>query len=134
MNAGERMIIVSGQIFVPPERREAFLAASREAMAQARRAIGCRDFVVAADPLEPGRVNVHEEWDSDAALEAFRGDGPGSDLTADIVHADVARHHVASSGPASFAAGRPIARHPDTLVSTCSFETPTRMCLRGGTI
>ena len=69
-------------------------------MLQAPRAHGCRDFVVAADPLEPGRINVHEERASEAALEAFRGDGPGTDLTADIVHADVARHHVASSGPA----------------------------------
>ena len=94
------MVIVSGRIFVPPERREAFLAASRKAMVQARGAPGCRDFVVAADPLEPGRVNVHEEWDSEAELEAFRGDGPESDLAGDIVRADVARHHVASSGPA----------------------------------
>jgi len=100
VKAGERMIIVSGRILVPPGRREAFLAASREAMVQARRAPGCRDFVVAADPLEPGRINVHEEWDSETALEAFLGEGPGSDLTADIVHADVARHHVESAGPA----------------------------------
>ena len=100
VKAGDRMIIVSGRILVPPGRREALLAASREAMVQARRAPGCRDVVVAADPIEPGRINVHEEWDSEAALETFRGDGPGSDLTADIVHADVARHHVASSGPA----------------------------------
>ena len=94
------MIIVSGRILVPPERREAFLAASREAMVQARRTKGCRDFVVAADPLEPGRVNVHEEWESEAELEAFRGNGPEPDPAVDILHADVARHHVASSGPA----------------------------------
>jgi quinol monooxygenase YgiN len=94
------MIVVSGRIFVSPERREAFLAASREAIVQARRAPGCRDFVVAADPLEPGRVNIHEEWDSEAELEAFRGDGPEPDLAADIVHADVTRHCVVSSGPA----------------------------------
>jgi quinol monooxygenase YgiN len=94
------MIIVSGRIFVPPERRQSFLAASREAMVQARRTKGCRDFVVAADPLEPGRVNVHEEWESEAELEAFRGNGPEPDLAVDILHADMARHHVASSGPA----------------------------------
>ena len=94
------MIIVSGRIFVPPERRQSFLAAAREAMVQARRTKGCRDFVVAADPLEPGRVNVHEEWESEAELEAFRGNGPEPDLAVDILHADVARHHVASSGPA----------------------------------
>ena len=45
-------------------------------MVQALRAPGCWDFVVAADPLESGRINVHEESDSEAALEAFRGDGP----------------------------------------------------------
>ena len=94
------MVIVSGRILVSPGRRDAFLAASREAMVQARRAPGCRDFVVAADPLEPGRVNVHEEWDSEAELEAFRGDGPEADLAADILQADVRRHHVAFSGPA----------------------------------
>jgi heme-degrading monooxygenase HmoA len=100
MKTGEGLIIVSGRIFVREERREAFLAASPEAMVQARRAPGCRDFVVAADPLEPGRVNVYEEWDSEADLEAFRGDGPGSDLTVDILRSDVARHRIASSGPA----------------------------------
>ena len=53
-------------------------------MVQARRTKGCRDFVVAADPLEPGRVNVHEEWESEAELEAFRGSGPEPDLAVDI--------------------------------------------------
>jgi quinol monooxygenase YgiN len=93
------MVIVSGRIYVKPERREAFLAASMEAVAQARRTKGCLDFVVAADPLEPGRVNVYESWDSEAALLAFRGNGPGSDLTSEIQRADVRRHEVASSGP-----------------------------------
>ena len=93
------MIIVSGKLYVTPERREAFLAASLEAVAQARRTAGCLDFVMAADPLEPGRVNVYERWDSEAALMAFRGDGPGADLSSEIVRADVQRHHVSSSGP-----------------------------------
>jgi quinol monooxygenase YgiN len=69
------MIIVSGQVYVRPERREAFVAASMESVARARRAAGCLDFVVAADPLEPGRVNIYERWDSEAALTAFRGEG-----------------------------------------------------------
>src|SRR5207247_1713674 len=58
--------------------REAFLASSRGAVIEARRAAGCRDFVVAADPIDPDRVNVYEEWDSDTQLEAFRGAGPGA--------------------------------------------------------
>jgi quinol monooxygenase YgiN len=93
------MIIVSGRLYVRPERRDAFLAASSEAVKQARRTAGCLDFVVAADPLEPDRVNVYEQWASEAALTAFRGEGPSSELSSEILRADVQRHHVSTSGP-----------------------------------
>jgi quinol monooxygenase YgiN len=53
-----------------------FLSASLEAVTLARRTRGCRDFVVAADPIEPDRVNVYEEWESEEALLAARGDRP----------------------------------------------------------
>jgi hypothetical protein len=45
-------------------------------------------------------VNVYEQWESQTALEAFRGGGPGEDMSADIVEASVSRHEIASSGPA----------------------------------
>ncbi|MGH7272520.1 MAG: putative quinol monooxygenase, partial [Polyangiaceae bacterium] len=77
-----------------------FLARSLHAMVEARRTPGCLDFVVAVDPVEADRVNVYEEWQSEAALEAFRGAGPGGEISAMIVRAEVARHHIASSGPA----------------------------------
>jgi quinol monooxygenase YgiN len=93
------MIIVSGRIYLRPGAREGFLDASAEAMALARRSRGCRDFVVAADPMEPDRVNVYEEWESEEALTAFRGAGPGQDLRSSIVRAQISRHVVSSSGP-----------------------------------
>lgn len=94
------MIIVSGRLYVAAESRARFLDASVVAVAAARSTAGCRDFVVAADPLDPERVNVYEEWDSAEELESFRGDGPGEDMSALILRADVARHQVASTGPA----------------------------------
>jgi quinol monooxygenase YgiN len=94
------VIIVSGQIHVTPGRRDAFVMASIEAVDAARRARGCLDFVVAADPIEADRVNVYERWETEAELEVFRGEGPGPDLTSDIVRADVQRHEISSSGPA----------------------------------
>ena len=94
------MIIVAGRIHVMPGQRDAFLAGSRAAIVAARSAPGCRDFVVAADPLEPDRVNVYEAWDTEADLEAFRGAGPGPELAKAIMRADVSRHHVSASGPA----------------------------------
>jgi len=93
------MIIVSGRIYVRPGARDEFLKLSTEAVVQARRSTGCLDFVVAADPIESDRVNVYEEWESEQALVAFRGDGPGDDLSSQIVRAKVARHIVSSSGP-----------------------------------
>jgi len=94
------MIIVSGSISVTPSRRDAFVAASLEAVVAARSAPGCLDFVVAADPVNPDRVNVYERWETDAAVEAFRGEGPGPHLTADIVRADVTRYEISSTEPA----------------------------------
>lgn len=93
------MIIVSGRLYVTPGQRDAFLASSRSAGIEARLAAGCRDFVAAADPIEPDRVNAYEEWDSDTQLEAFRDAGPGPELIQVIERAEVSRHRVASSGP-----------------------------------
>jgi len=94
------IVIVSGRIYVTPGQREGFLASSRDAVIEGRRAPGCRDFVVAADPVDPDRVNVYEEWDSDTHLEAFRGAGPPPELTHVIARAEVSRHRVTSSAPA----------------------------------
>lgn len=90
------MIIVSGRIHVRSGARDRFLALSAAAIVRARRTTGCYDFVVAADPIEPDRVNVYEEWESQEALTRFRGDGPGEDLSAYIVRAQVAERTVPS--------------------------------------
>ena len=94
------MIIVSGKIYVRSGERESFLASSSEAVMQARKAPGCQDFVVAADPIEPERVNVYEEWDSEEELLAFRNSGTDQSLQSVIVRASVFRHIVSSSGSA----------------------------------
>jgi quinol monooxygenase YgiN len=90
------MIIVSGKIYVIPGRRDLFLERSLDAIKAARQAKGCRDFVVAADPVEPDRVNIYEEWESEADLAAFRGAGPDSDLSSLITDAKVAEHRIAT--------------------------------------
>jgi quinol monooxygenase YgiN len=90
------MIIVSGRIYVRPGTRDKFLTLSAEAMAQARRSSGCRDFIVAADPIEPNRVNVYEEWESRKALTTFRGEGPSEDLSCNIEKANVVEYNVSS--------------------------------------
>jgi quinol monooxygenase YgiN len=83
------MIIVAGHLRVASGDRDVFLERSRAAIELARSAPGCRDFVVAADPLDPERVNVYERWDDRASLHAFRGEGPEDELGALIVSAHV---------------------------------------------
>lgn len=88
------MIIVAGKIYVRPGERDRFVALSADAVVQARRSPGCCDYVVAADLIEADRVNVYERWESEEALHAFRGEGPGEDLSARIVRAEVSEYTV----------------------------------------
>lgn len=94
------MIIVSGHVRVKSGKRATFLKASHAAMEAARNAASCRDFIVAADPIEDDRVNIYEEWETVEAMLAFRGDGPDSGMNDLIVEANVHRHSVGKSGPA----------------------------------
>jgi quinol monooxygenase YgiN len=88
------VVIVAGHIVVDPEQRDGYLSACVEVVHQARRAPGCLDFSLSADLLEPGRVNILERWDSQAAVEAFRGSGPSDEQGAVIRAASVAEYDV----------------------------------------
>lgn len=93
------MIIVSGPIHVDAEARDAYLASCRPVIEAARQAPGCVDFHLSADPLEPGRINVYEQWETVDAVEAFRGSGPSGDQEAQIRAANVVQHEIATSTP-----------------------------------
>lgn len=76
------------------ENRDLFLNRSFDAIKAARQQKGCRDFVVAADPIENNRVNIYEEWETEEELAEFRGSGPDSDISSLIVSAEVSKHIV----------------------------------------
>lgn len=91
------MIVVLGWLRVAPEERAAFLTSCRPVIEAARATDGCVDFHIAADPIEPGRVNVVEQWSSVAAVETFRGGGPSSQMMNAVIDAHVEQHVVSSS-------------------------------------
>lgn len=91
------MIIVSGLIHVDPDQRDEYVAGCRTVIEQARRAPGCIDFHISPDPLEPGRINLYEQWESVEAVEAFRGSGPSDEQRATIRSMAVFQHEIASS-------------------------------------
>lgn len=75
------MIIIAGTLHVESSDRNRYLAEVVDVARLARAAPGCLDFVQAADPLDPTRINVYERWESDEYLHHFRtAGGPPLDL------------------------------------------------------
>lgn len=64
------MVIVAGWFEVDPSERDAFVAARVDAMRRSRAERGCIEYVIAADPVDPGRAVLLERWESQADLDA----------------------------------------------------------------
>jgi quinol monooxygenase YgiN len=90
------MMIVAGHLVVAPENCERYLAGCVDVVEQARRAPGCLDFALTSDLLDPGRINIFERWESQAAVESFRGRGSSDDQNALMLAAAVAEYDVAN--------------------------------------
>ncbi len=89
------MIIVAGHLLVRPEEREHYLHGCVSVVEQARSSLGCLDFAVTADLVDPGRIDIFERWESQAAVETFRGSGPSDEQGAAMLAASVAEYDVA---------------------------------------
>jgi quinol monooxygenase YgiN len=93
------MVIVAGHITVDPQQRESYLAGCMSVVEKARRADGCLDFAITPDLLNPGRVNLFERWESQAAVETFRRRGPSNKQSATTLSASVAEYDIADVRP-----------------------------------
>ncbi|PSL01607.1 antibiotic biosynthesis monooxygenase [Haloactinopolyspora alba] len=93
------MIIIAGTLRVDPADRDRYLAAVADVTRAARAAPGCLDFVQAPDPLDPERIVIHEQWESDEDLQRFRSSGgPEPDLPP-LRSADVHKYRIAAVEP-----------------------------------
>jgi quinol monooxygenase YgiN len=90
------MLIIAGHLIVDPADRDRYVTDCTIAVKRARRACGCLDFVLAADPVDPARVNVYERWESDTELANFRGSGPDAATQARILRAEVYKYRISS--------------------------------------
>ena len=88
------MVIVAGHITVAPEQRDSYLAGCVSVVEQARDAAGCLDFAISADLVDRGRINVFERWDSQGAVEVFRGSGSSDEQAEAMLSASVAEYDV----------------------------------------
>jgi quinol monooxygenase YgiN len=93
------MVIVAGHITVEPQQRESYLAGCVSVVEQARGAAGCLDFAITADLIDPGRINIFERWESQAAVETFRGNGPSNEQDAAMLSVSVEEYDIADVRP-----------------------------------
>jgi quinol monooxygenase YgiN len=91
------MVIVTGHLLVDPAARAAYLDECREVVALARATAGCVHFALSADLLDEGRIDVCEVWESQAAVDAFRGSGPSDGQQQAILGARVDEHDVSAT-------------------------------------
>jgi quinol monooxygenase YgiN len=91
------MLIVAGKLYVHPHERDPWVAAHHEITRIARSQPGCLDLHLSADPLEEGRINLFEHWESEAALQAWRAaaDPPNPQ----VLDASIQKHHISRSEP-----------------------------------
>lgn len=84
------MLIIAGQARVAEADRDAYVTAFFDLVDRGRQSAGCLNVVISADPLDPGRVNIFERWESQEALDAWRAianaPDPGIEFDADDVH------------------------------------------------
>lgn len=92
------MLIVAGNLHVRPEDRDAWVAAHHEIVQVARLAPGCLDLYFCADPIDEGRVNMFEQWESEEALEAWRAAAEPPPKP-QILSANVLKYQISSSDP-----------------------------------
>lgn len=88
------MVIVAGHLIVDPAHRDDYLSGCVDVVGAARATEGCLDFALSADLVDSGRINILERWESQAAVEAFRGGGVDGEQGATIISASVAEYDV----------------------------------------
>ena len=102
------MVIVQGVFRFDPSERERFLAQSAGNMEASRADKGCLEYVLAADPLDPGRVILSERWESAEDLTEHgkavgarrkQAQASGADPGPSPISTEIIVYEVASSRP-----------------------------------
>ena len=89
------MWIIAGHILVDEDERDRFVDGHRDLVERARRAPGCLDVAITADPVDSRRINNFERWDSWDAIEAWRARAAAPEMGIAIHEVDVTAFEVA---------------------------------------
>lgn len=93
------MLIIAGKEYVAPEHRDAYVASHADLVRRARKHPGCLDVAVSADPIEAGRVNTFERWESEEHLAAWRAVAAAPTPVTEVLDGDVMLYEISTSRP-----------------------------------
>jgi quinol monooxygenase YgiN len=94
----KQRVIVAGWIIVDPKRRDDVVASFEHLVARARKAPGCLDFVMGADPVDAARINLFEFWQSQKDLNAWRRVARSPKPVTRVLRTEVQKHIIQKSG------------------------------------
>jgi quinol monooxygenase YgiN len=93
------MLIIAGHLYVALEDRDKFVASHQDLLVRARKAEGCLDLAISADPVEAGRANMCEIWESQEALDAWRAVAHGPAPVTEFLGGNIKKYIVSGTGP-----------------------------------
>ena len=93
------MPIVAGHSEVDPDDRDEAVAVMRDPVTRARDARRCPDVAITADSVDPGRVNVFERRESQAALETVYSSSPDTEQRPAMLTVSVQEYDIADVRP-----------------------------------
>lgn len=93
------MLIITAKMYVDPDRRAEFLAGTADEIRAARHEPGCDDFIVAADPVEPGRVNLFEQWATAEDFAVRCATFTPTPSQVEVLSHEATKYEVSRSGP-----------------------------------
>ena len=98
-------VILQGAFSIDPKERDRFVETRIEGMRSSRQEDGCLEYVIAPDPLDPGRAILSERWESMDHLQQHlarqRNATQGSDTGPVPRNVEITVFEVASSRPLS---------------------------------
>lgn len=92
------MIIIAGHELVDADKRDRIVEAHRDLVSRARELDGCLHVAIAADSVDPERINSVEVWRDSHAMEEWRGQANAPD-TEEANYTSVKRYNATDGGP-----------------------------------
>ncbi|RYG60712.1 antibiotic biosynthesis monooxygenase, partial [bacterium] len=84
---------------VKPEERVEYVTAFTDFVRATRQEAGCLDVIIAADPIEAGRINIFELWESKEQMDAFRAKAEPPEVSIEIETDEVKKYEISAVGP-----------------------------------